>query len=87
MKQSINTHLNSNEKLAIILVICVINLLQAQREKTINVSMTSQSVLSKIPKHNLHYLPPITEEATKNLNNPPRNDHEIFFTSIFGLVN
>ncbi len=60
--------------MAILYSIALLNLRQAQIEKTQNLNMSCQCVLSKMPKHNLNKLPPLessamTESFSINQNN------------------
>lgn len=68
-----------NERLAAIFLITLINYCQAKQEDTMNISMSTQTVLSKLPFENTNYLPNLTE---MHLN----NNHEAFFKSFFEIV-
>jgi hypothetical protein len=79
----------SDIKSASLISICLINFMQAKLEGTINVNMSAQTVLSKMPKSNSPLLPPLNVSEINNDTNSfnlNRNDHEIYFKPLFALV-
>ena len=75
--------------MAICISVCIINLRQAQREGTVNVNMAAQTLLAKLPRSDSLILPPVPPTDTSdntNSFNLNRNDHELFYKPIFGIV-
>ena len=55
------------------------NFCQAKHEDTMNINMSAQTILGKLPKDNFKNLPQLTD-------NEDSKDYENFYKSIFELV-
>lgn len=68
----------NSDKLTAILLMAVMNFCQAKQENTMNVNMTAQTVLNKLPKepNNSPYLPKLTQVGS---------DYETYYKSVFAI--
>jgi hypothetical protein len=67
----IDIQTKSNKKLAALFAICLINMRQSQIEKTMNLNMSCQTILTRL----------FTTHASD------KNDHDTFLKDIFEMVN
>ena len=66
-------------KVTAVFLMSLMNFCQAKHEDTMNINMSAQTILGKLPKDNFKNLPQLTD-------NEDSKDYENFYKSIFELV-